>query len=301
MAPKKAKHEFAVKNIKMKKDSKMKTKKKKTPSSLSIVVAVGGSENRGVDSDWWNSFWEKNSSVPGSTVPSDEEEGFKYFFRLSKKTFEYICSLVREDLISRPPSGLINIEGRLLSVEKQVAIALRRLASGESQVSVGASFSVGQSTVSQVTWRFIEAMEERARHHLKWPDNEELQKIKSEFETSFKLPNCCGAIDATHIVMTLPAVQTSDDWCDQVKNYSMLVQGIVDDKSRFLDIVTGWPGGMTIPKLLKFSGFYKLCEAGERLNGNLKSGIREFIVGIDMEIAKDQKYPEMKIVCSRTT
>ncbi|KAI3749416.1 hypothetical protein L2E82_20028 [Cichorium intybus] len=77
MAPKKAKHEFAVKNIKMKKDSKMKTKKKKTPSSLSIVVAVGGSENRGVDSDWWNSFWEKNSSVPGSTVPSDEEEGFK--------------------------------------------------------------------------------------------------------------------------------------------------------------------------------------------------------------------------------
>lgn len=279
MAPKKAKHEFAVKNIKMKKDSKMKTKKKKTPSSLSIVVAVGGSENRGVDSDWWNSFWEKNSSVPGSTVPSDEEEGFKYFFRLSKKTFEYICSLVREDLISRPPSGLINIEGRLLSVEKQVAIALRRLASGESQVSVGASFSVGQSTVSQVTWRFIEAMEERARHHLKWPDNEELQKIKSEFETSFKLPNCCGAIDATHIVMTLPAVQTSDDWCDQVKNYSMLVQGIVDDKSRFLDIVTGWPGGMTIPKLLKFSGFYKLCEAGERLNGNLKSGIREFIAG----------------------
>lgn len=57
---------------------------------------------------------------------------------------------MREDLISRPPSGLINIEGRLLSVEKQVAIALRRLASGESQVSVGAAFGVGQSTVSQV-------------------------------------------------------------------------------------------------------------------------------------------------------
>ncbi|KAL4587908.1 hypothetical protein LXL04_000785 [Taraxacum kok-saghyz] len=199
-------------------------------------------------------------------VPEDEEEGFKYFFRLSKKTFEYHCSLVREDLISRPPSGLINIEGRLLSVEKQVAIALRRLAYGESQVSVGASFNVGQSTVSQVTWRFIEAMEERARHHLKWPDNPHLQKIKSEFEKSFNLPNCCGAIDATHIVMTLPAVQTSDDWCDQVKNYSMLVQGIVDHKSRFLDIVTGWPGGMTIPKLLKFSGFYKLCESGNRLN-----------------------------------
>jgi hypothetical protein len=217
-------------------------------------------------------------------IPSDEEEGFKYFFRISKKTFEYICSLVREDLISRPPSGLINIEGRLLSVEKQVAIALRRLASGESQVSVGASFGVGQSTVSQVTWRFIEALEERAKHHLKWPDSDRMEEIKCKFETLFGLPNCCGAIDATHIIMTLPAVETSDDWCDREKNYSMFLQGIVDHEMRFLDIVTGWPGGMTVPRLLKCSGFFKLCENGERLNGNSRNlfqgaEIREYIVG----------------------
>ncbi|KAF9686934.1 hypothetical protein SADUNF_Sadunf02G0041800 [Salix dunnii] len=161
-------------------------------------------------------------------IPSDEEEGFKYFFRISKKTFEYICSLVRKDLISRPPSGLINIEGRLLSVEKQVAIALRRLASGESQVSVGASFGVGQSTVSQVTWRFIEALEERAKHHLKWPDSDRMEEIRCKFES--------------------------------------------------------WPGGMTVPRLLKCSGFFKLCENGERLNGNSRNlfqgaEIREYIVG----------------------
>lgn len=151
-------------------------------------------------------------------------------------------------------------------------------------MSVGASFGVGQSTVSQVTWRFIEALEERGRHHLKWPDCNKLEEIKSKFEASFGLPNCCGAIDATHIIMTLPAVQTSDDWCDQVNNYSMFVQGIVDCEMRFLDIVTGWPGGMNISRLLKFSGFYKRCQGGERLNGNAKLvsegvEIREFIVG----------------------
>lgn len=214
----------------------------------------------------------------------DEEEAFKYFFRVSKKTFEYICSLVREDLVSRPPSGLINIEGRLLSVEKQVAIALRRLASGESQVSVGIAFGVGQSTVSQVTWRFVEALEERAKHHLKWPDSCRMEEIKSKFETLFGLPNCCGAIDASHIIMTLPAVQTSDDWCDQENNYSMLVQGIVDHEMRFIDIVTGWPGGMNVSKLLKFSGFFLLCEAGQRLNGDVRTfaegmKLREYIVG----------------------
>ncbi|KAL3517605.1 hypothetical protein ACH5RR_020194 [Cinchona calisaya] len=272
------------KSKKKKKDSNRIKIKKKSSKSKSVRPVVPSENGAAIDSDWWDAFWTKNSSTSESNVPSDEEEGFKYFFRVSKKTFEYVCSLVREDLISRPPSGLINIEGRLLSVEKQVAIALRRLASGESQVSVGASFGVGQSTVSQVTWRFIEALEERGKHHLNWPGSSRMEKIKSEFEAACGLPNCCGAIDATHIVMTLPAVQTSDDWCDQQNNFSMFLQGIVDNEMRFLDIVTGWPGGMTVSRLLKFSGFYKLCESGDRMNGNVRSlsegsDIREYIVG----------------------
>ncbi|CAI9107778.1 OLC1v1007217C1 [Oldenlandia corymbosa var. corymbosa] len=268
---------------KTKKDpKKLKKIKNKNGKSNTTARPIPAENGAAIDSEWWDSFWSKNSSIPD--VPSDEEEGFKYYFRMSKKTFEYICSLVREDLISRPPSGLINIEGRLLSVEKQVAIALRRLASGESQVSVGASFGVGQSTVSQVTWRFIEALEERAKHHLTWPSSNRMEKIKSAFEASFGLLNCCGAIDATHIVMTLPAVQTSDDWCDQAKNFSMYVQGIVDNEMRFLDIVTGWPGGMTVSRLLKFSGIFKLCESGDRMNGIVKrssdgGSVREYIVG----------------------
>ncbi|RVX20907.1 Protein antagonist of like heterochromatin 1 [Vitis vinifera] len=262
------------------KKAKRESKKSKKCKSMSVVPI----EPRATESDWWDSFWQKNSPIPGSAIPIDEAEGFKFFFRVSKKTFDYICSLVRQDLVSRPPSGLINIEGRLLSVEKQVAIALRRLASGESQVSVGAAFGVGQSTVSQVTWRFIEAVEERAKHHLRWPDFNRMEEIKSKFETSYGLSNCCGAIDATHIIMTLPAVQTSDDWCDQENNYSMFLQGVVDDEMRFLDIVTGWPGGMTVSRLLKCTGFYRNCEAGERLNGNvriLSEGveIREYVVG----------------------
>ncbi|KAF3960484.1 hypothetical protein CMV_014810 [Castanea mollissima] len=268
-----------------KKSKKSKRELKKLKKRKSISTVVPPVEPKPTESDWWDTFWRKNSSsTPGSSVPSDEAEGFKHFFRVSKNTFEYICSLVREDLISRPPSGLINIEGRLLSVEKQVAIALRRLASGESQVSVGASFGVGQSTVSQVTWRFIEALEERAKHHLKWPDSNRMEEVKSKFEVSFGMPNCCGAIDATHIIMTLPAVQTSDDWCDPENNYSMLLQGIVDHEMRFLDIVTGWPGGMTVSRVLKCTGFLKLCEGGERLNGSVRTlpggeDIREFIVG----------------------
>lgn len=165
-----------------------------------------------------------------------------------------------------------------------MAIAMRRLASGDSQVSVGAAFGVGQSTVSQVTWRFIESMEERARYHMAWPGQERIEEIKATLEAVYGLPNCCGAVDATHIIMTLPAVESSEDWCDPAKNYSMFLQGIVDDEMRFIDIVTGWPGSMTFSRLMKCSGFFKLCEAGNRLNGPVKvsaenAEIREYIAG----------------------
>ena len=46
----------------------------------------------------------------------------------------------------------------------------------------------------------------------------------------------------------------------------------------------GWPGGMTMSRLLNCSGFFKCCANGECLNGNLKKlfeglEIREYIVG----------------------
>jgi DDE superfamily endonuclease len=127
-------------------------------------------------------------------------------------------------------------------------------------------------------------MEDRARQHLCWPETARIVEIKSQFEATFGVPNCCGSIDATHIVMTLPAIESSDDWCDSERNYSMFLQCIVDHEMRFLDLITGLPGSMTFARLLKCSGFFKLCEAGNRLNGSIKLSkeneeIREFIVG----------------------
>ena len=151
-------------------------------------------------------------------------------------------------------------------MEKQVAIALRRLASGDPQVSVGEQVGVGQSTVSQVTWRFIESLEERGRHHLKWPDASEIDNIKAEFE-QLGMPNCCGAIDVTHLIMTLPSVESSADWYDEEQKYSMALQVIVDPHMRFRDILTGWPGSMNEFRLLRNSGFFRLCENGHRLQG----------------------------------
>ncbi|KAL5711022.1 hypothetical protein ACHQM5_021522 [Ranunculus cassubicifolius] len=162
---------------------------------------------------------------------------FESVFKVSRKTFNYVCSLVDEDLQAKPAKYTF-CNGKLLSTNDQVAVALRRLSSGESLLNVGDAFGLNQSTVSQVTWRFIEALEERGLHRLQWPTTEsEMESIKTKFEKIRGLPNCCGAICWVD--------DSNDVWYDREKNHSMVLQAIVDPDMRFRDIVTGWPGSMT--------------------------------------------------------
>lgn len=176
--------------------------------------------------------------------------------------------------------------GKPLSLDDQVAVGLRRLSSGESLISVGESLGLHHSIVSQVTWRFVESMEKRGLHHLRWPSSdEEKTKIKTKFEKIRGFPNCCGAIDTTHITMCLPLADPANKvWFDHEKNHIMLLHAIVDPDMRLRDIVTGWPGKLSDSLVLKTSNFFKVCEKGNGLNGKpvfLSEGseIREYIVG----------------------
>lgn len=225
------------------------------------------------------------SCFPGPLSQSKNSVKFESVFKISRKTFGYICSLVKEDMMAKA-SNFVDMNGKHLSLNDQVAVALRRLSSGESLSSIGELFGMNQSTVAQLTWRFVEAMEERGLHHLSWPSTEaEMEKIKSKFEKIRGLPNCCGAIDTTHIMMTLPTTDPYNDvWLDCEKNCSMVLQAIVDPEMRFRDIIAGCPGSCSDAIVLQTSGFFKLSEEGKRLNGKklvLQEGteIREYIAG----------------------
>ncbi|KAI3959791.1 hypothetical protein MKW98_029828 [Papaver atlanticum] len=204
--------------------------------------------------DWWDEF---SKRITGPLSQSKSTKKFGSVFKISRKTFNYVCSLS-------------------LGLNDQVAVALRRLGSGESLVIIGETFGINQSSVSQITWRFIESMEKRRLLHLKWPSTEaEMTEVKSKFEKMRGLPNCCGAIDTTHIAMSLPTV---------VAQMIMILQAIVDPDMRFRDIVTGWPGSVNESSALRSSGFFNLCEKGNRLSGKKiqlckGSELREYIIG----------------------
>ncbi|KAF6168518.1 hypothetical protein GIB67_015065 [Kingdonia uniflora] len=267
-----------------------KKKRKTTPEKVVLeanVSAAAASASAAAQQeepiDWWDGF---SKRLTGRLSQAKGSDKFESLFRISRKTFNYICSLVKEDFQSKP-SNFRAASGKRLTLNDQVAVALRRLCSGESLVTIGDSFGMNQSTVSKVTWRFVEVMEKRALHHLQWPTEEAMIDIKSKFEKIRGLPNCCGAIDITHILMcSSHQVDSSDSiWCDREKNHSMVLQAIVDPDMRFRDIFTGWPGSLKDSLVLQSSGFFKLCEKGKRLNGEtieLLEGseeVREYIIG----------------------
>ncbi|TXG49717.1 hypothetical protein EZV62_025592 [Acer yangbiense] len=262
----------------------LKRKKKSTEKEVDQNVLVGAAAlvSQPQPLDWWDGF---SRRISGPLSESKDSKKFESVFKISRKTFDYICSLVKEDMTARQSSFAFS-NGKHLSLNDMVAVALRRLSSGESLSNIGDSFGLNQSTVSQITWRFVEAMEERALHHLQWPTTEaEMENLKSKFEKIRGLHNCCGAIDITHIVMNIPAVDPSNNvWLDREKSYSMILQAIVDPEMRFRDIITGWPGSLNDALVLQNSGFFKLAEEGKRLNGKklqLSEGteLREYIVG----------------------
>ncbi|KAI4382844.1 hypothetical protein MLD38_008753 [Melastoma candidum] len=215
---------------------------------------------------------------------SGKSEDFRSFFRISRRTFDYICSLVKGNLLKKP-TDLADFNGSNLSTNDQVAVALMRLSSGKSLQSVGNLFRMNQSSVSQTTWRFVEAMEEKGLVHLSWPSEEEMERIKEKFEKIRGLPNCCGAIDTTHILMNLPMVDPANEvWFDKERKCSMILQGVVDADMRFLDVVTGWPGKLSNASVLRSSSLFELCNTGTALNVKkvrLCEGaeIGEYIVG----------------------
>ncbi|XP_062181760.1 protein ALP1-like [Phragmites australis] len=253
----------------------------KKATAMAAAAAAAAGADGGAPADWWDGFCIRMAGTLSSTK---DAQRFESVFKMPRRTFNYVCSLVKDEMMVRSSSYTF-LDGTMLSLEDRVAVALRRLNSGGSLVTVGSSIGVNHSTVSLITWRFIEAMEERGSHHLRWPSSGEMEKIKSKFEKIYGLPNCCGVVDTTHITMCLSSAEPNCKvWLDHEKNYSMVLQAVVDPDTRFTDIVTGWPGSMKESSILHSSGLFKLCEKGERLNGSkLKvsdgSEIGEYIIG----------------------
>ncbi|KAI5063288.1 hypothetical protein GOP47_0021835 [Adiantum capillus-veneris] len=228
---------------------------------------------------WWNHH---------VCFAREDDPSFIAIFRLPVGFLTTICDLCQDDMRQGEiPPSLRHVEGRIMSVERQVAIAVMRLTTGSTFKTVSELLGCGRSTVVKIVNKFVSSVRQRAGHYLQWPSTpEQSTRVKDGFFSRYGLANCCGILDTTHIIMDLPSGEPADIWLDRNHTFSMALQAVVDTELRFLDVCVGYPGSLSDAKCLRESAFYKKCTSGQRLNGeHMQAGrfrIAEYVVA-DLE------------------
>ena len=187
---------------------------------------------------------------------------WKEHFRVTRKTFEYLCDLVgvnlqKQHMRFRSP----------VSVEERVGLALWRLATGNSYRSCGLQFGLGKSTAKIICSEFEQAIFNLKDRFIQFPLTiQEIRNKMDEFEESYGIPQIMGAIDGCHIEINAPP-DNHEDYFNRKQHYSVNLQGIVDSNLKFIHASVGYPGSIHDARVLRLSGLYELAENEQILSG----------------------------------
>ncbi|MCO5604333.1 hypothetical protein L7F22_058498 [Adiantum nelumboides] len=111
--------------------------------------------------DWWNFY---------VMATRGDDHRFKEVFRLPISLLQQVSSFLYDHLCQRDiPEAFKSISGRVISVEKMVAIAILRLASGARLIEIGEHLGVGKSTVSKIVYKFVNGLLQYKNHFIHRP------------------------------------------------------------------------------------------------------------------------------------
>ncbi|KAF5726145.1 hypothetical protein HS088_TW23G00886 [Tripterygium wilfordii] len=205
-----------------------------------------------------NSWWDECNS------PDFPEEDFKAAFRMSKSTFCMICEELNS-VIAKEDTTLRTA----IPVRQRVAVCIWRLATGEPLRLVSTKFGLGISTCHKLVLEVCSAIRNVLMpKFLQWPNEDNLRKIKEEFESNSGIPNVVGSMYTTHIPIIAPKISVSSYFNkrhterNQKTSYSITVQGVVDPQGVFSDVCIGWPGSMPDDQVLEKSALHQRANAG---------------------------------------
>ena len=185
------------------------------------------------------------------------DETWHQNFHVSRKTFFKICDVVRSEL-SRQDTNM----RPSVSLEKRVAVALNRLATGSCYTACGLGYGLPKSTANVVKNEFCDILRRKAANYIKFPrTEEEAKKVMGEFERISSFPQVVGALDSTHLKIIAPK-QNKYDFLGKKIFYSVLVLGVADSNCKFIHVSAGCPGSVTHSQMLRDSVLQRDVENG---------------------------------------
>lgn len=191
----------------------------------------------------------------------NEDHLWREHFRVNRNTFDYICGLVRPYIVRQD-----TLLRESIPVEKRVAIALWRLATGNSFRTIGLTFGVGRCTAMNIKDEFCAALLRRANEFIKFPKTEdETRKAIQDFANISTFPQVVGALDGSHIHIAAPH-DSPNSYINRKKYHSMVLQGVADANYKFIHVSTGYTGSIHDARILRMSSLYTAIENNRILN-----------------------------------
>ncbi|TKR95174.1 hypothetical protein L596_009377 [Steinernema carpocapsae] len=164
---------------------------------------------------------------------SENPEDLKEFLHVGRDDFDALHELLEEDLTKR-------LNHRFpIGSKQRLAVFLRFVSHGPSFRSVESTFSIGRSTVKQITEEVVAAI--NVKLGLPAPSLDQWMTLAEGFEHRWDFPNCVGALDGRHFVIRAPTGEMSD-YLDYNGSYSVTGHALVDAFYRFVRFDVSVPG-----------------------------------------------------------
>ncbi|XP_050724404.1 putative nuclease HARBI1 [Eriocheir sinensis] len=171
------------------------------------------------------------------TAMSDDE--FMDRFRVRKTSMYDLIEEIRDHLPAPNDSRGCPVPPHL-----QTLIAIRCMATGDHQMTLGDCHDVSQTTVSQCLKVVSRAIASLSRHYIQPPSGNDLQRTIQDFHAIHGMPGVIGAIDCTHIAILRPSVENSEVFRCRKGFFSLNVQAVCGPDLRFHNVVARWPGSV---------------------------------------------------------
>lgn len=207
-------------------------------------------------------------------------------FRVSRESFQYICDEIRDVLAKKDTNYRFCVP-----VQKRVAIAIWKLSTGSEYRTISHLFGVGLSTVFNCVQEFCNAViRVLLPVHITTPDAAKLREMATFFSNRWRVPQCVGAIDGSHMPIIAPE-EYPKDYYNRKGWHSVVLQAVVDGKGLFWDVCVGFPGSVHDARILRQSHLWEILSDGQLL-GQTKVTISGCDVG--HYLIGDPAYPMQK-------
>ncbi|KAJ8384500.1 hypothetical protein AAFF_G00204150 [Aldrovandia affinis] len=226
--------------------------------------------------DTWQTTTIVKTGIEWELLFHMDEHTFYRHLRVTLAQFDHLVEVLGHQGLK----GDQHDGGLEIPVRQKVALFLWYMANQNSFREMSDKFNVSQSSAHRCVVDVLRTFCKMVPTFISWFTNCEKMATSAAFRAVCGIDGIIGAIDGCHIKLQRPPVR-GGDYLNRKGYYSVVLQGIVDERGRFRDIYVGAPGRVHDSRILRKSTFFE--KWGEKMG-------RYMLLGDSAYISRDHTF-----------